>query len=267
MKLADKVYRSMVKDSDIAKEGHKLLDSGGYLKNSKLEKNLLKNEVGKRNAIATPNYQGANAEITKDGMIYSAKRNFKEARQIKDWYNREYPTQYGYPEFPSHLIGYRDRMKYGKRLSRALAKGKQFEIRYDRREGPETLAHELGHVMNKEKKKLYDIPGKYQNIISKANKKLRGDQKILMENGPDGSSKLRDAFKRFVSSKVIQAEERNASRNALKLLKKNGATKEELKKAERNLKAMGDTYKNEDIPWKHVVREKLLIPSRRMRKG
>lgn len=117
--------------------------------------------------------------------------------------------------------------------------------------------------MNKEKKKWYDVPGKIKNIIHKKSKEVGPGLRKLVKKEYDGSTKTKDIIDRFVASKIIQAEERNASKNALEILKKNGATKKELEKAKEALDLAGKSYKTMDRAYKEAAMNKITIPSRR----
>ena len=95
--------------------------------------------------------------------------------------------------------------------------------------GDDVLGHELGHQMNAVSK------NPITRWINKTSKDARA-------HSPKNSS-LKEIVKDRFLNKAIEKEERNASKNSIKLLKKSGAPKEEIRKAKNNLNAALDTYK------------------------
>ena len=144
----------------------------------------------------------------------------------------------------------------------------KYGIVHPKGKGAEVLGHEVGHVDNAESgKKKWDILGKIKKKINKvANDPMtRGEMNIATyyENN-DGAVGLKEGAKRFLKKKAIDIEEGNASRKSLKFLKDSGASKDEIKIAERNLKLAGDTYKYGDKKYYKVpIMNKIQIPSRR----
>lgn len=96
------------------------------------------------------------------------------------------------------------------------------------------LAHEIGHKRNSIsknpiKKKLDNLNMKYQNDISE----MKGSKKKGLLN----------TAKEFLKGKSVVADESNASKEGLKVLKEAGANKKELESAEKLYKLKLDTYK------------------------
>ena len=113
----------------------------------------------------------------------------------------------------------------------------------------DTLAHELGHVQNANSKNpivkvIHEVSGRNKRI----NPEDRGIGNII---------------KNSISHKLRINEEARASRNAMKMLKKAGATEDQLKQNERNLNLALNTYKTaakEDRI--KLIRNTIQIPSR-----
>ena len=93
------------------------------------------------------------------------------------------------------------------------------------------LAHEIGHVKN--------IYGKYTEKISELNDKVRKvyrDRRNLRVG-------FKNAIKSFKEGNILVKEEKNANKNAMKLLKSAGASKEELKDAKKELNLGVKSYR------------------------
>ena len=109
-----------------------------------------------------------------------------------------------------------------------------------KKSGVEILAHEIGHLDSESGKS-----GKIKKWISsrKSNSpEIRGEMEGF-SSMDDPSIGISEWWKRMNRSRVVNLDEKNATKNGLKLLKKHGATKDELKKAKENLKLSGKTYK------------------------
>ena len=104
-------------------------------------------------------------------------------------------------------------------------------IIFHRKDGDEKLAHEIGHLQNR----------MGNNIIDRAANRLRPSlaKSIKKEEG----NSLKKGFKTQFKFWVDNYEENKASKRGLRLMKKAGATKEELKLAKESFKKAGDTYK------------------------
>lgn len=105
--------------------------------------------------------------------------------------------------------------------------------------GNEFLAHEVGHLMNSK--------GNFKDRIIH-----HLDSRDIFNDSK--SSGLIGTAKSFLRSKTKLAEESNATRNAMKLLRSTKATPDQLKMAESNLNSALDTYKSYDIKWKSSLR-------------
>lgn len=97
------------------------------------------------------------------------------------------------------------------------------------------LVHEIGHKRNSIsrnpiKRKLDDLNMRYQDDISE----MKGSSK----------SGLLNAVKEFVKGKAVVADESNASKEGLKLLKGSGATKDEIDDARKLYNLKLNTYKH-----------------------
>lgn len=126
--------------------------------------------------------------------------------------------------------------------------------------GPDTktsgVAHELGHVENRYgnnpiKKKISEL--------DTAERRQRHSNIDLSEKKNIGSvlSDLADGF-------IINQEERNASKNAMKMLKKAGMSKSDLKESKKALKEAGKTYQKEtENKLLADARSLIQIPSRK----
>jgi hypothetical protein len=99
--------------------------------------------------------------------------------------------------------------------------------------GSASLAYELGHIQNSQSKSI-------KGLVSKADDKARS---FYERERSDNKGSIKNTIKDFVSGKVISAEEKNASNNGIKLLKKSGASDKELSNAKEMLKESGNTYK------------------------
>lgn len=160
-----------------------------------------------------------------------------------------------------------------KLIKKILKKDGRTGIALRKNSGVETLAHELGHAQGNiasGKRGLIassdprNASGKYMGSISTFKEKSR---KEIMESGGKKvgfKESLKDLLTNSRNSKAIIAEENAASREGIKMLKRHGATPEELKLAERNLGLAGDTYRNaRKATLKTSLGRLIDIPSRR----
>lgn len=108
----------------------------------------------------------------------------------------------------------------------------------------DTIAHEIGHDMNNDGKISKIIkrinaraknPKKYEHNIHKSG--IKNEVGSLMNSAKNKISKL-------LENPTEYLEERNAWNNAEKLLKRNGATKEQIEQLRQNKKAALETYKS-----------------------
>lgn len=137
-----------------------------------------------------------------------------------------------------------DEEKSGKRIKKKVSnalKSNEDLIIHPSKSGTEYLGHEIGHIEN----------SKTSNPIKKFINKIANDPKTRDDINTSAILRLKDeglgfkeAGKRFIKGNLVLAEEKNASKNSLRKLKKYGANKEDLKKSKENLKIGEDTYKD-----------------------
>jgi hypothetical protein len=122
--------------------------------------------------------------------------------------------------------------------------------------GIDDLAHEIGHVDNG-----------LSNGIKRLIHRKAGYYRPLMEiNNPNNINKrgLLNSLKNLIKGETMVLEESNASRSGLRLLKKNGASKDVLGRSKRSLDNSLKTYKNaRDNMSLYPIRNSIQIPSRR----
>lgn len=106
--------------------------------------------------------------------------------------------------------------------------------------GNPALAHEIGHVINRNSKgKAAKIDREAENIIEEFHKPADSP------GGRDNSKGLWKSVERFFKGKKVVNNEKNASKNAIKLLKESGASENELKLAKESLDKSLESYKEE----------------------
>lgn len=106
--------------------------------------------------------------------------------------------------------------------------------------GNPALAHEIGHVINRNSKgKAAKIDREAENIIEEFHKPADSP------GGRDNSKGLWKSVERFFKGKKVVNNEKNASENAIKLLKESGASENELKLAKESLDKSLESYKEE----------------------
>lgn len=131
-----------------------------------------------------------------------------------------------------------------------MVKKKKNGVVLPKNSGIESDAHELGHSFNAKSKGLDGIISRLdprapksgntppKNILSAyPSPKNEGDKKVGIFEA------LKDHFNNYKNSKLILKEEENASKKALDILKRNGATEEQLIHAKENLDHSLESYK------------------------
>lgn len=120
-----------------------------------------------------------------------------------------------------------------------LMNSKKYVIIHPKESSTDLLAHEMGHIISDSGK-----AGRFRKWVShrKANS-LDGRGEFLENIFDDKTKNPLKSIKRIIRSGFINSDERAATKNALKLLKDNGATQEQIKEASDFLKKAGDTYK------------------------
>lgn len=143
---------------------------------------------------------------------------------------------------------------------------KEYKIFYNPFQGVESHSHEVGHLINDIKDNRFTRMGRNNKIITKnkvsaitarklrestnkkdygkRNKAIKDSIVSLRNTGKlDTGTGIGESFRRMREGNAIVGEELGATRKALKILKKNGATKDELKLAKNNLGLAAKTYK------------------------
>lgn len=123
--------------------------------------------------------------------------------------------------------------------------------------GNEDLAHEIGHIKNEDKSWLsrYTNSSKVRGELDRSRKELEDP------DSPKAIGYMRGA-KRWVKGKLVEYEEKKASKKGLKLMKNAGASKDELEAAKDKLmnKSLG-TYKEANkMYYKSPIARKLKNP-------
>lgn len=174
----------------------------------------------------------------------------------------------------------------------------KYDIHYNPFQGAESLSHEVGHLINdindnrltrkgrdnnilSKNKKSFDTAIKFKESIDSINKKYKKESEKRKEGKRNKAIKdsivslrntgkldtgtgIGESFRRMGEGNAIVGEELSATRKALKILKKNGATKDELNLAKTNLGLAAKTYKEgAKIHILNPIQNKIQIPSRR----
>lgn len=108
--------------------------------------------------------------------------------------------------------------------------------------GDDVLSHELGHVENATS--INPFKRFRSRLNQTTNIRPRFDNEVSSAINVIGFKErgIKSLLSRAIEDGLILGEERSANRNALKLLKKSGATKQELEKAKQTLDAGYETY-------------------------
>lgn len=164
-------------------------------------------------------------------------------------------------------LGDKKMMRQAKKLLNSANKDKS-QIFLRKKAGAEELAHEFGHQISnkglsgKLKKKISDLANKErqnQNYLSY----VSGTSNIDYNN-MNKRQVAKEFLKRYKAMKLIKLDEKFATDNAIKELKKAGANKEQLKRAKRKLKKAGKTYKYSGRDYYlDPLYQKIQLPKRR----
>lgn len=160
-------------------------------------------------------------------------------------------------------------------IKRMLKKDGRTGVSVSNDAGVEYLVHELGHAQGrvaKGKRRLISeadprrlVKGKtYEGSLSYFDEKSR--EGIMSSGGKKVGFKesVKDLLNNSRNSRAIIAEEDAATKAGLEMLKRHGATPEELKLAARNLEVSGDTYRHaRKASLKSSLGRIIDIPSRR----
>ena len=116
------------------------------------------------------------------------------------------------------------------------------------------IAHEIGHISNSTSKnplisQTHSKAGKFYNESS------RRFNMLTSKMGTHKRSGLKSIIQDIANEERIIAEEKRASKKGLKILKKAGASKEDLIHAKENYKTALDSYKGKGrANWKSTIR-------------
>ena len=141
-------------------------------------------------------------------------------------------------------------------------KGKVINLSGDYDKSWDTLAHEIGHDMNRDGKvsKVIKKLSNFQPKTYKHDSKKSGIRNEVGSIMTSAKNKLGTAIKNSEIPKYL--EERNAWKNARKLMKRNGATKAQLEQFDKNRKSALKTYKTKIVYNKlGSLRNKVILPT------
>lgn len=215
--LVGKLHKDM-KDNNIVKP----------TKNTRLEA-AAKNIARKGNNFNPQAYPGSTKDSTRSGIATSRMLDEKKTGELIDdrlrqaFANKEALLRF----FPETYKEMTDPKTIN--LTKKLANEKKALLSAPagiNKINPETLAHEIGHQKYTEG----SILGRWSN-----------DKYDFI---PERSGGIKSSIKNAIYGIPKLIQERGASKEGLKLLKKNGATKKELEKAKEYYKTAYGTYKN-----------------------
>ena len=159
--------------------------------------------------------------------------------------------------YVSNYLGHGEDGEYGQTMSLTgdIPNGINYQILSARELGEDTLVHEIGHAVNR--KDPTKITDEQFNIIKN---RLSGSINNVKEAraGSQLNTRDREIIPLLKSdSRAIKQEERNATKNGIKLLRIVGANHSQIKESKRSLKIAGKTYDINDIAWKSAERDRL----------
>lgn len=135
------------------------------------------------------------------------------------------------------------------------SKKNNYIIFHPSKSGTDSLAHEIGHIQNENK-------GLFNRSISKLSSSIKMDQKPL--NDIKNDKGFRKGLGNLIKGKIRIQEEKNASKNAIRLLKNSGMKENDINKSRRNLDTALNTYIHDsNIRYKVPLMNRIQIPSRR----
>lgn len=135
---------------------------------------------------------------------------------------------------------------------------KNYYIIHPSKSGTANLAHEIGHIQNKEG--LNPIKRVIRGLADKNPIDQRNPKEILSDSG------IILGMKNYVKGSLREVEEKNANKNALKILKKNGFNKNEIEEANDIFKNNQSTYRHDkNIRSKIPIMNKIQVPSKRFK--
>ena len=203
-----------------------------------------------------------NGEVEKNLIRYSKGKNNSRVIDIVDRSGNSLPN--GASKSKDLLNGINEssevRDELSDRMIRKLknsAEKSDYIVTHPSGSGVEKLSHEIGHIENSK-------GGIFKGVINRMNdniiKNRSGYNKYKSDRG------IGKSVKEYLKGKVNYIEERNASKNAMKLLKDQGLDNKGLSESKRSLDAALDSYKyGNRVRYKIPLMNKIQIPSRRIK--
>ena len=153
-------------------------------------------------------------------------------------------------------IGIRNKPRRVKKLRISTEKGRRSNqiIILPKNKNIDLVAHEIGHVSNSTSNNplVRKIHQKAKDIASESSRRVSMMNSLM---GTHRRSGIKNVIRDILDEESLIAEEARASRKGLKLLRKSGATKEELKNAKKNYELGLNTYKGKGrANWKETLR-------------
>ena len=227
-KIDDKIAKHRINRSIIANETSKL--ERNINNNENLEESLKRN-LNKK-ILIVPGKSNSNTKLTKDAKTHYLNQVGENNSELRDSINNsDYIIHYN-----KHSGGYA------------------------------ALAHEIGHIEEETSKNpIKRYKAKLSGLDSVRGDFNRSDGKYGLEKDEvrdsfdDGKSGIFKGILRYVKGKGIIDNEKSATNNAKRLLKKAGASKEELDKADELLSKDLEAYKEDvGVYWKSPIRNRIL---------
>ena len=162
-----------------------------------------------------------------------------------------------YPDLPFTVL--RNTKKYPKQkdINRYKEYASKAKYNIDHHRGNTSgLAHEIGHVKNYESK----------NPITKVNNKVANkySEEVANYDSFNENGSLLKGISNYFKQRALINEESNASKKAMRLLKKSGMNKDKLNNSKLDLDDSLKTYKyGGEVFYKTPIMKKIQIPSRR----
>lgn len=228
----------------------------------KIQNSIQKDIEGTQNAVNTfMNSQAATIPNVEKGLIKDARNlNARTMNIPLGFTNKENFVVHtkemrNNPQFSDGIKSMKGE-RVGRKVMNAANKNDSI-IFHPSGSGTSSLAHEVGHVEN----------SKTRNPIRRVIEKVansKGTRVDLQMGGGMNESGIKPALKRYITGKAVLAEERNASKAGLRMMKKHGATKEQLDEAKKLLDTAADTYKGSvNVNYKSPIYNWVQIPSRK----
>lgn len=143
---------------------------------------------------------------------------------------------------------YKNKRKRVNRLRNSTERGnvKHQIIIPPRLSGIDQVSHEIGHISNVQSKNpITRLIHKKADESSHSS--LENYEMIKSLMGTHRRSGIKSIMQDIINEGSIIAEERGASNKGLRILKKSGATKDELRTAKKNYRLALDSYKNKGL--------------------